>query len=81
MPRWFEWLLGCWLAELVSSPARPLRGRARPLALGGAALLALAMLTRAQVAADKLLSDALFGGGFAAITGAVLACGASARRR
>ncbi len=73
LPRWFEWLLGCWLAELVSSPSEPLVGRARGLAITGALLLCLAMLTRVQLAADKLFSDALFGGGFAAITGAVLA--------
>jgi peptidoglycan/LPS O-acetylase OafA/YrhL len=72
LPRWFEWLLGCWLAQLAADPARPLAGKARPLAVAGAILLLAAMLTRVHVAADKLLSDVFFASGFAAITGAVL---------
>jgi peptidoglycan/LPS O-acetylase OafA/YrhL len=73
LPRWFEWLLGCWLAELAAAPSRPLEGKARLLAWTATGLLLLAMLTRIHVAADKLLSDGLFAGGFAAVTGAVLA--------
>jgi peptidoglycan/LPS O-acetylase OafA/YrhL len=72
LPRWFDWLLGCWLAELSCAPGQPLRGRARPLALAGGALLLLAMATRLHVVADKLLSDVLFSSGYAAITGAIL---------
>jgi peptidoglycan/LPS O-acetylase OafA/YrhL len=72
LPRWFEWLLGCWMAELAVSPSRPLDGKAPFLSWTAASLLLLAMLSRVHVAADKLLSDALFGAGFAAITGAVL---------
>ena len=69
LPRWFEWLLGCWLAEMVVK--RKLR--ARPLALGGALFLLLAMLSRVNVIADKLFADALFGLGWTGIVGAVVA--------
>jgi peptidoglycan/LPS O-acetylase OafA/YrhL len=72
LPRWYDWLLGCWLAQLSCAPSRPLAGRTRGLALLGAALLLLAMATRVHVMADKLLSDLLFSSGYAAITGAVL---------
>jgi peptidoglycan/LPS O-acetylase OafA/YrhL len=71
LPRWFEWLLGCWLAERMASPAPSLG--ARRLAAAGVALLALGMASRVHVVADKLCSDALFAGGFAALTGALLA--------
>jgi peptidoglycan/LPS O-acetylase OafA/YrhL len=73
LPRWFEWLLGCALAEALVSPRHPLEGRARPLALAGGMLLLLGMVVRVHVVADKLFSDLLFGCGFAAVTGAVLA--------
>jgi peptidoglycan/LPS O-acetylase OafA/YrhL len=73
LPRWYDWLLGCWLAQLASAPGRPLAGRARPLALLGAALLLAAIATRLHIAADKLLSDVFFSSGYAAITGSVLA--------
>jgi peptidoglycan/LPS O-acetylase OafA/YrhL len=73
LPRWYDWLLGCWLAELAARSS--LEGRARPLAAAGAALLVGAMLTRVNIAADKLFSDLLFSTGYAAITGAVLAAG------
>jgi peptidoglycan/LPS O-acetylase OafA/YrhL len=73
VPRWFEWILGCWLAEAVASPRAPLQGKGRALAAAGATLLLLGMGCRVHVVADKLLSDALFGSGFAAITGALLA--------
>ncbi|MSP59649.1 MAG: acyltransferase [Myxococcales bacterium] len=73
LPRWFEWLLGCALAEAVASPRSPLVGRARPLALLGALLLLCGMAVRVHVFADKLASDALFSTGFAAIAGAALA--------
>jgi peptidoglycan/LPS O-acetylase OafA/YrhL len=70
LPRWFEWLLGAWLAELTVSDS--LRGRTRVLSLASALFLALAMLSRINIGTDKLLSDALFGCGFFALTGAVL---------
>jgi len=70
LPRWYDWLLGCWLAELAARQALP---RARTLAMAGGLLLVCAMATRVHVAADKLLSDVLFSTGYAAITGAVLA--------
>ena len=73
VPRWFEWILGCLLAEAVADPLQPLRGRGRPLAILGAILLVVGMGCRVHVAIDKLLSDAFFGSGFAALTGAMLA--------
>jgi peptidoglycan/LPS O-acetylase OafA/YrhL len=72
LPRWYDWLLGCWLAELASRPSHPLAGRTRRLAMLGAAMLVAAMATRIHVVADKLLSDVLFSSGYAAITAAVL---------
>jgi peptidoglycan/LPS O-acetylase OafA/YrhL len=70
LPRWFEWLLGCWLAELAVNGS--LRGKSRALLGAAVMLLGLAMLTRVNIRIDKLLSDALFGCGFFALTGAVL---------
>jgi peptidoglycan/LPS O-acetylase OafA/YrhL len=70
LPRWFEWLLGCWLAERVAAGRL---GRARPFALVAALLLVAGMATRVHVAVDKLLSDALFAGGYTALTAAALA--------
>jgi peptidoglycan/LPS O-acetylase OafA/YrhL len=69
VPRWFEWILGCWLAEAAAGARLP---PARPAALAGAALLALAMATRLHVVIDKLAADALFSLGFALIVAAVL---------
>lgn len=72
-PRWFEWLLGCALAEAWAARAPILDGGGRRLAIAGAALLVLAMAARVHVVVDKLASDALFSSGFAALGGAVLA--------
>ncbi len=80
LPRWYEWLLGCALAEAAAAPRNPLDGRARPLALAGALLLVAGMATRAHVALDKLLADALFSTGFACLTGAALVARPSANR-
>lgn len=73
VPRWYEWILGCWLAEAAGGGAldRPARWQAAPWA--GAALLLLAMLCRAHVAIDKLFADLLFGTGFALVLGGALA--------
>jgi peptidoglycan/LPS O-acetylase OafA/YrhL len=76
LPRWYEWILGCWLAELCLAPS-PLVGRRRPLAVLAALLLLAGMATRVHVAVDKLLSDLFFSSGHAALIGAVLAGGAS----
>lgn len=73
VPRWYEWILGCLLAEAAAAPRSPLAGRARPLAHLGACFLLLGMLCRVHVAIDKLLADACYSTGFAAITGALLA--------
>jgi peptidoglycan/LPS O-acetylase OafA/YrhL len=73
LPRWFEWLLGCFLAELVVDPRRPLTGKARPLSIAAAFFLLAGAATRLHLAADKLFSDAFFSSGFACITGALLA--------
>jgi peptidoglycan/LPS O-acetylase OafA/YrhL len=70
LPRWFEWLLGAWLAELTVSGS--LAGKSRLLGTAGALFVALAMLTRMNIAIDKLLSDALFGCGFFSLSGAIL---------
>ena len=72
LPRWFEWLLGCALAEAWADRSSPLDGRARSLALAGGALLLLGMGVRMHVALDKLLSDVLFASAFTAIAGAAL---------
>lgn len=73
VPRWYEWILGCWLAEAAGGGAldRPGRWRAAPFA--GAALLLLGMLCRAHVTLDKLFADLLFGTGFALLLGGALA--------
>jgi len=77
VPRWFEWILGCWLAETAAGTVaggveRPRLPPARPAALAGAALLVLAMATRVHVVIDKLLADSLFSLGFALVIAAVL---------
>jgi peptidoglycan/LPS O-acetylase OafA/YrhL len=84
-PRWYDWILGCLLAERVArrgipplpdprgpgaSPAFP---RRRPLVLVGALLVACAMATRLHIAADKLGSDVLFATAFFFFTAAALA--------
>ena len=73
VPRWFEWILGCWLAEAAAGRVAGARlPEARPAALLGAAFLLLAMATRVHVVIDKLFADALFSLGFALIAAAVL---------
>ena len=72
LPRWFEWLLGCALAEAVVNPDNPLARHRRLLAIAAPLLLALAMACRVHVLADKLFADSLFGAGFAALAGALL---------
>ena len=72
LPRWFDWILGCLVAELWAARPAWLAERRRGLAIGAIALLLLAMGCRVHVALDKLLSDPLFSTGFAALTCAVL---------
>ncbi len=68
LPRWFEWLLGAWLAERAAG-----RGALpRWVSLVGVALFVLGMGCRVHVVVDKLLSDALFGAAFALWLGALL---------
>ncbi len=71
VPRWFEWLLGCWVAEAVANPVL-LPGR-RGIAFAAAVLIVLGMATRIHIAVDKLFSDALFASGFALVTVLLLA--------
>jgi|SRR5579871_963693 len=80
LPRWYEWLLGCALAEAHASKSAVLEGKTRFLAIAGALLLLCAAATRVHAIADKLFSDSLFASAFAAITGAALAARPSANR-
>lgn len=74
LPRWWDWILGCWIAELLVDPRRPLEapGRSSRLLLASAALLLAAMTCRLNVYVDKLLADALFAAGFGAMTAGFL---------
>lgn len=80
LPRWYEWILGCWLAELCLAPS-PLVGQRRLLAALAALLLLAGMATRVHVVVDKLLSDLFFSSGHAALIGAVLAGSTSKAHR
>lgn len=72
VPRWFEWLLGCWLAEALARGSR-LQPHPRLLLAAAVFLLLSAMASRVHVALDKLLSDELFGAGYCALILGVLA--------
>ena len=82
-PRWFEWLLGCALAEAVAAPAGAtmarLRARRGLVVVAGGLLLVGGMLCRLHVVADKLLADGLLSSGYALLAAAWLAGSPSGR--
>jgi peptidoglycan/LPS O-acetylase OafA/YrhL len=70
VPRFYEWLLGCALAEaVIKDGGAAIAARARPAAWGGFALLALGALCRLHVVVDKLFADSLISTGFALLVG------------
>ena len=72
VPRWFDWLLGCWIADAwARNPGLLQRNKAR-LALAALGLLLAGAACRVHIAVDKLLSDILFSSAFAALTAAAL---------
>ena len=73
VPRWFEWILGCWLAEATVGAAFAGGTRWRRAAAGGALLLVAGMSCRLHVVIDKLFADTLLSTGFALLLGAMLA--------
>ena len=84
LPRWYDWILGCLLADVVAAGGAPLRRWRWPLLGLGAALLLAGVACRAHVAADKLGGDVLYSSAFAALLGGLLggaAPGARARPR
>ncbi len=67
LPRWFEWLLGAWLAERTAQ-----KGALGPWAyVVGAVLFFAGMGCRVHVVVDKLVSDTFFSTAFALWLGAV----------
>lgn len=65
VPRWFEWALGCWLAEALAGGGPTVAARSPGLWRAGVVVLVLGMLCRVHVVIDQLCADPLLSLGFA----------------